>query len=308
MSRNRPKKIVLSASRRTDIPAFYMPWFMDGIEKGEFDVENPYNGRATRVPATPEAVHTIVFWSKDFGPFLRGGYGKDLTDRGYHLFFNFTINSHCPDLEPHVLPLDQRMKQLEALCRHFSPEAVLWRFDPVCFYQTPEGARDNLGDFERIATVASRFGVKRCVTSFLDLYTKIRRRIKNGTGLSFLSPALEKQKDVLLQLQAKLKPLGISLYTCCENEVMETLPTNTGISPSACIPGELLTRLYGDGISLRKDTGQRAAAGCGCTVSRDIGSYRAHPCHHNCLFCYANPAIDQGHGSPKQKASAGTRS
>lgn len=263
---------------------------MKGVENGGFEVENPYNRRITRVPATPEAVHTIVFWSKDFGPFLKGGYGETLAARGYHLFFNFTINSHCPELEPRVPPLNRRLDQLESLCKRFSPRAVLWRFDPICFYNTPGGSRDNLGDFDQIAAAASRAGIERCVTSFLDLYRKIQKRTENRPGISFVSPDLEKQKETLLELQARLRPLGISLYTCCEKEALEALPPGSGILPSACIPGRLLTQLCGSGVSLRKDTGQRASAGCGCTVSSDIGSYRAHPCHHDCLFCYANPA------------------
>jgi hypothetical protein len=68
------KNIVLSASRRTDIPAFYMPWFMEGIARGEFEVVNPYSRKTTRVPATTPPVHTIVFWSKNFGPFIDGGW------------------------------------------------------------------------------------------------------------------------------------------------------------------------------------------------------------------------------------------
>jgi hypothetical protein len=306
MPGNIQKKIVLSASRRTDIPAFYMPWFMDAIEKGEFKIENPYNGRTTQVPATPETVHTIVFWSKDFGPFLQGGYGEDLAARGYHLFFNFTVNSHCPELEPGVPPLDLRLDQLGILCKRFSPGAVLWRFDPVCFYNTPAGPRNNLGDFGRIALAAAGFGIERCVTSFLDLYPKIQRRTGNGTGISFFSPSLERQKNTLLQLQAQLEPLGIALFTCCEKELLETLPLDSGILPSACIPGRLLTQLYGGGISLRKDSGQRAGAGCGCTVSSDIGSYRAHPCRHDCLFCYANPAAYRSAGDRRQKTPAGS--
>lgn len=305
MSRSLPRKIVLSASRRTDIPAFYMPWFMEGIEKGEFEVENPYNGRISRVPATSERVHTIVFWSKDFGPFLRGGYGEELAVRGYNLFFNFTINSHCPDLEPRVPPLEDRLGQLESLCGRFSPGTVLWRFDPICFYQTPDGRRDNLEDFEHIAAAASRAGIERCVTSFLDLYPKIKRRMESGAGISFLSPSLEKQKKVLLELQARLGPLGISLFTCCEKEVLELLPRGTGILPSACIPGRLLTQLFGEGISLSKDPGQRSGAGCGCSVSSDVGSYRAHPCRHDCLFCYANPAAYRSADSREGKTPAG---
>ena len=98
-------KIVLSASRRTDIPAFYMPWFMAQIEKGQFTVVNPFNRKESIVPATPDHVHSIVFWSKDFGAFIKKGFGQQLQKRGYYLFFNFTINSDNPLLEPHVPPL-----------------------------------------------------------------------------------------------------------------------------------------------------------------------------------------------------------
>ena len=80
-------KIVISASRRTDIPAFYMDWFMQQIEQGCFEVINPYNRKATVVTATPDNVHTIVFWSKNFGPFIEGGYGQMLAAMGYNLFF-----------------------------------------------------------------------------------------------------------------------------------------------------------------------------------------------------------------------------
>ena len=149
-----PLKIVLSASRRTDIPAFYMPWFMEGIEKGWFEVKNPYTGKIRTVPATPMDVHTIVFWSKDFGPFLSKGYGELLEKKGYHLFFNFTLNSASPDLEPGVPLLEERLKQLRELALRFSPESILWRFDPICLYRTEAGDKNNLGDFEQIATAA----------------------------------------------------------------------------------------------------------------------------------------------------------
>ena len=80
-------KIVLSASRRTDIPAFYMPWFMEQIKNGRFPVVNPFNRRESIVPATPDQVHSIVFWSKDFGNFLKNDFGQWLQKQGYHLFF-----------------------------------------------------------------------------------------------------------------------------------------------------------------------------------------------------------------------------
>ena len=87
-------QIVISASRRTDIPAFYMDWFMEQIKKEVFEVTNPYNRRKSIVPATPDKVHTIVFWSKNFAPFIKGRFGQTLLRMGYNLFFNFTINSN----------------------------------------------------------------------------------------------------------------------------------------------------------------------------------------------------------------------
>ena len=88
MNLNPPSRIVLSASRRTDIPAFYMPWFMKQIKRGVFEVVNPFNRQVRTVPATPADVHTIVFWSKDFGLFLKENQAKKLQQAGYHLFFN----------------------------------------------------------------------------------------------------------------------------------------------------------------------------------------------------------------------------
>ena len=81
-------KTVISASRRTDIPAFYMPWFMERLLEGRFQVVNPFNNRSKVVSAGPDQVHSIVFWSKNFGPFIAGDFGERLEEMGYHLFFN----------------------------------------------------------------------------------------------------------------------------------------------------------------------------------------------------------------------------
>ena len=92
-------KQILSVSRRTDIPAFYMPWFMDQVTRGEITVVNPFNQQARRVDVSPHQIHTMVFWSKNFGPFLEGRYGETLQEMGYHLFFNFT------KISENILPL-----------------------------------------------------------------------------------------------------------------------------------------------------------------------------------------------------------
>jgi hypothetical protein len=283
-------KIVLSASRRTDIPAFYLTWFMSSLDRGFFDIANPFNKRVTRVPAGPDTVDTIVFWSKDFGRFLAEEIGEELRKRGYGLFFNFTVNSRSPLLEPKVPPLESRLDQLETLSRRFGPQSINWRFDPLCFYRNSGGSvENNLADFSVIARSAHRAGVTRCITSFMDHYPKIQRRLAAVPGFSFIDPSPVEKAAILLKLETRLRPLKIGLSTCCEKEILQRLPAETTIRPSACISNTLLTELYGGRISLKRDTGQRRRQGCGCQVSVDVGSYGDQPCSHGCLFCYANP-------------------
>ncbi len=289
MDRTQPQ-IVLSASRRTDIPAFYMPWFMDGIHRGAFSVRNPYTSRATVVPADVASVHSIVFWSKNFGPFLAEGYGEKLSGMGYHLFFNFTVNTPDTVLEPGVPPLGERLSQMVALTRRFHPAVLQWRFDPVVFYQRPEGGIvDNLWAFEEIADAAASCGVDRCITSFMDHYPKTRRRWRDLPGGAFVDPSAGDKADVLRWMTQTLTQRGISLTACCEKSLLDALPDDIPVGPAACIPSDLLMRIYGGRVSMAADQGQRRHFGCRCRISRDIGSYADHPCNHNCRFCYANP-------------------
>lgn len=296
-SRNTPRQII-SASRRTDIPAFYMDWFMDGLNRGSFDVANPYTQRLTTIPVDPSNTHTLVFWSKNFGPFIAGGYGERLTRMGYHLFFNFTINSTDSILEPHVPDLNQRLDQLRHLADHFNPQAVTWRFDPICHYRGAQGREtNNLADFERIADGAAASGIRRCITSFVDLYPKVLSRpCPSEPGCGLFDPPMQQKKDVIHWMETRLSPLGINLFLCCEHDLLEQLPAESSVGAAACIPYDVLIRLFGSGISRAKDSGQRKSKGCGCVKSRDIGSYRLQPCFHNCLFCYANPRAPRKEG------------
>jgi len=284
-------KTVISASRRTDIPAFYMDWFMESIRNGYFEVVNPYSRKTFHVDASVDAVHTIVFWSKNFNLFLKGGYGEALLEQGYKLFFNFTVNSFNMDLEPNVPRLSDRVDQMKELCSRFNPKTVQWRFDPICFYKDADGhAGHNLDDFENIAETAGLCGIERCVTSFVDLYRKVVKRSERAKGVYLFDPPIEKKIDILLEMEKMLNERSISLFTCCEKEVLDKLPLESTVSRSACIPNDYLARLYGGKVSMAKDRGQRMAAGCGCYQSSDVGSYSLHPCFHNCVFCYANPA------------------
>jgi len=292
------EKIVISASRRTDIPAFYMEWFMDRIEKGYFEVTNPFNRKVSIVDARQEKVHTLVFWSKNFGPFLYGEFGDMLKRAGYNLFFNFTVNSDSALLEPNVPPLAERLDQMESLCRLFGSHSVTWRFDPICFYRSADGGiQDNLNDFSHIADRAFTCGIRRCITSFMDNYAKIQKRIAAISGFSFLDPPVAQKKEVVLSMEKDLGFRQIRLETCCEKELLESLPEYSSVARSSCIPNDLLVKMYGGRLSLKRDAGQRVKNGCGCKVSVDIGSYHLHPCYHNCLFCYANPAVRQNRGT-----------
>ena len=290
---NAHQKTVISASRRTDIPAFYMPWFMAQIRKGFFEVVNPFNQRVSVVPATPNEVHTIVFWSKNFGPFIDENFGGHLIKQGYNLFFNFTIHSNDAILEPHVPPLPERLEQLEYLSDHFGARSINWRFDPICYYRTGQGdVHNNLHDLDTIAVSAGAAGIERCITSFMDHYAKIRRRLALRPGMQFIDPPAADKGRTLVEMEKRLAGHNIHLSTCCEKEILSTLPPGTSVTASSCIPNDFLMELYGGNVSLRKDAGQRVKAGCGCKVSVDIGSYRQQPCFHKCLYCYANPASD----------------
>jgi hypothetical protein len=286
------QRIVLSASRRTDIPAFYMPWFMSRIETGFFEVDHPFGSAAAVIPAEIDHVHSIVFWSKNFDPFLRGGFGERLAQKGYGLFFNCTVNSSPGFLEPHLPSLDKRLDQLERLCDRFSPQAVQWRFDPICFYRTSAGKTShNLSGFEKIAARASRAGIRTCITSFVDLYRKVERRM-SASGVILYDPPLEEKIERLVTMANFLVDLNIDLHLCCEKELLAALPTSAGVQAAACVPNHRLAKMYGNDVSLRRDPGQRVSSGCGCRHSRDIGSYRRHPCRHACLYCYANPQME----------------
>ncbi|MBU8848689.1 MAG: DUF1848 domain-containing protein [Desulfobacterales bacterium] len=297
MNRN-PDKI-LSASRRTDIPAFYMDWFMDQINLGFFNVKNPFNKTVKTVDVSSDSIHSIVFWSKNYDAFIKAKAGEKLTRLGFNLYFNFTINSESSLLEPNLPSLKKRLEQLSELASEFEPAKISWRFDPVCFYKTFDNGpvKNNLSDFSMIAEEASKLGIKKCITSFFDNYTKIRRRLKflypkNNQRIFFTDPPMEKKTAVIHRMEKHLATTGIKLYLCCEKEVFSNLDADTMVRQNSCIDGNLLKTLFKGHPEIKRDYGQRSKQGCKCTRSIDIGSYEEQPCLHNCLFCYANPQID----------------
>lgn len=283
------QKIVISASRRTDIPAFYMDWFIQQIETGQFEVINPYNQKKSFIPATADRVSTIVFWSKNFAPFIKNNHGIILKKMGYNLFFNFTLNSPDPVLEPCLPTFPERLAQLETLAESFGSRSINWRFDPLFFYKKNGIKNDPLSHFSEIAKTASDIGVKNCITSFADIYKKVKTRCKFLNKFEITSLLAKEKNDLLLQMANKLSKYHINLKVCCEKELVLSLPADSEIKESACIDNHLLKKIFCDNISIAKDSGQRKGSGCLCNKSYDIGSYSLHPCFHNCVYCYANP-------------------
>lgn len=295
---NQTRNKVLSASRRTDIPGWYTPWFLEQVDQGYFMVKNPYTRIPRKISALPNEIHSIVFWSKNFGPFLDLQADQILVDKGYHLVFNFTLNSPSPLLEPGLPDLSQRLDQAGLLCERFGPDKLFWRFDPLCFFQTDQGPiENNLTDFFPIADAMAALGISQCVTSFYDPYQKIQARIQylsrhSHPFVSFVPPKLEDQQKLLLHMADYLKSKNILLHLCCEKKIFTSLGPDCGIQENACIDGRRLKGIYGGDPEIRRDYGQRSKQGCRCTQSIDIGSYEDHPCFHNCLFCYANTGVD----------------
>lgn len=277
------KRLVLSASRRTDLPAFYLDRFVEGLRRGFFITENPFSGKILVVPATPDKVAGFVFWSKNYASFLERKIGEEVLGMEMGIFFQFTVNSPNPILEKRLPPLEERLEQLSELARRFGGNRVSWRWDPICHWRDASGKRHhNLDGFPAIAAAAARAGIPSCTTSFLDLYPRVLRRAEKQ-NVFFFDPSKERKREILRRMAKKLGDFGMELLLCCEGDLLKECDS-PGIRPASCIPGPLLEETFGS-VSGKKDPGQRK--GCHCTLSRDIGSYTGQPCLHRCLYCYA---------------------
>ncbi|MFW9994408.1 MAG: DUF1848 family protein [Candidatus Odinarchaeota archaeon] len=280
-------KQIISASRRSDLPAFYWSWVKKGVIRGHVEVEHPFTKLTRKVQLNPELVAGFVFWSKNYIKFLKDYDFLEIyrePGKPLPIFFQFTINSHIELLEPHhSSTLDERIDQARELIEITSPDALSWRFDPIVHWQEDEGIKNNLKHFDEIALNLADAGVNRCTFSFATLYYKIIQRVKKK-GIKFIQPNLHLKKNIVKQLREITKPLGIQLYICCQPDLYKM----EGIRQSHCIDGNLLAGIWRvSNVTRAKERGQRES--CGCTKSIDIGSYSIHGCKHSCLYCYASP-------------------
>lgn len=273
-------RVVISASRRTDLPAFYTRWLTDRVREGAVDVELPFRAGVTkRVDLRPERVAWFVFWSRNYRPWLRA---RDAF-ADYRVAFHFTITPGHLVLEPDVPSVDEAIRQVEELARTYGGDRVFWRYDPLVWWRDGDVLRSTHKPevFERLARELGGFGVKRCITSIAAPYAKARSRFKRS-GFTLVEPDASEIARVAGEIQGVAAAHGIALSACCTPALV-----STGIPEAHCIDGALLSALAGEPVDW---TSAATREGCGCTRSTDIGSYR-QTCGYDCLYCYASPSL-----------------
>lgn len=271
--------MIISASRRTDIPAFYSSWFMQRIREGYCTVFNPFNRKqVTNVSLLPSDVEVIVFWTKNPKPLFP--YLKELEERGFRSYFQYTLNAYPPEFEPKVPDLNDRIETFIQLSELIGPKKVIWRYDPIILSNIT-GYDYHKDMFVKIAQ-ALKGNTQRVVISFVDSYRKAISQFKllAKQGI-FIDEELnlEVLEDLVRTLVSISKENGLEVQSCAEK--LDISPW--GVLPGKCIDPQYIKRVFGIDVNQTKDKNQRPE--CGCVQSKDIGVYET--CLHGCRYCYA---------------------
>lgn len=275
--------MIISASRRTDIPACYSDWFMNRIREGHVCVRNPFQtSQVTCVELDPQKVDCIVFWTKDPGPMMK--YLPELSERGFQYCFQFTVTPYDDRLEPGVRPKAEIEETLIELSKKIGRERVLWRYDPIIF--SDEMTVDwHKKQFLRLCEKFAPY-VSRVTISFLDLYPRLlEKNLRAATRDEMVRMA-----DIIGRTAFYY---GLEAVTCSEAMDFSKL----GIGRGSCIDPKVISKIVGLPLKIPKDPSQRAH--CQCYQSIDIGAYNT--CQAECIYCYATSrvgrleAMRQGH-------------
>lgn len=265
--------MILSVSRRTDVPNYYSEWFFRRIKEGFLYVRNPMNlHQVSKITLSPEVVDCIVFWTKNPAPMLDRL--EELS--AYSYYFQFTLTGYGKDVEcnvPHkkeeMIPIFQR------LSGKIGAEKVIWRYDPILFNQTytPEY---HLRAFEQIASALKGY-TGRCVISFVDEYAKNKKSMQELQVHSLPEAELKEFAKLLSDIAAKN---GMRIASCAERIDL----SQCGIGHNSCIDRELIEEITHCRLTVLKDKAQRPE--CGCVESVEVGTYNT--CRNGCKYCYAN--------------------
>jgi hypothetical protein len=278
--------MIISASRRTDIPAFYAEWFINRIRAGYCTVPNPFNAvQARRVSLRSQDVDVIVFWTRNPRPLFP--YLDELDRRGYRYYFTYTLLGYPCVLDPHSPERQVAIRTFQELSRRVGAQRVIWRYDPIVLSQiTPPDYHRRA--YEEIAR-ALRGYTHRSVISLLEVYAKIRKRMEEaGRRGAQLLPYDGREAwfaDLMRDLATLAGTNEMQIFSCAQ----ELDLAGFGIRPGKCVDDEYIQAVFGLDVPHGKDPGQRKA--CGCVVSRDIGMYDA--CLFGCRYCYATSSFER---------------
>ena len=274
------KKIIISASRRTDIPAFYSNWFIDRLKAGFFYPVNPFNNKRSNTPVSlaSEDVRCIVFWTKNPEPILSKL--NWLHENNYNYYFQLTINGYGKEIEPGIPGLSERIDSLRRLADKIGRERIVWRYDPILFSKKYDHAW-HLEKFSELSTSIAKYTCQ-IMISMLDPYRKIKKRLNpfEVEGLTDKHEIwTETTKKLLIEMKKISDKNALPIFSCAE-----LLPLReAGIQPGQCINRNIINFITGTGMKAGKDSGQRKE--CLCLKSVDMGMYNT--CHAKCKYCYA---------------------
>lgn len=266
--------MIISASRRTDIPAFFSDWFINCLNQGRVMVRNPWKRNLVyKINLNPSVVDCIVFWTKNPRKLLERL--EVLDNLGYHYYFLFTLNAYDQILEQDVPPQAELIETFLKLSQRIGSRRVVWRYDPIVI--TDQLDFDyHYRHFEYLACRLYGY-THRCIISFLDLYKKCRRNLQH---LKVIEPGDQEMRDIAAMLKKAADNYKIELQTCAEKIDF----SDVGIPHGKCIDDQLIQQIIGEEVEVFKDKHQRAL--CRCVESVDIGAYNT--CRHHCRYCYAN--------------------
>jgi hypothetical protein len=278
--------MIISASRRTDIPAFYAEWFMRRIREGYCTVPNPYNRKqVARVSLAPDAVDVIVFWTRNPRPLLP--HLAELDRCGYRYYFQYTVMDNPRAIDAKSPAVDAAIKTFRELAGLVGAERVIWRYDPIVLSAaTP--AEFHLSTYARIAEALTGC-TRRNVISIVDIYRKAKKRLgqlrEQGIAVEEIQPNAVPAEvgELLRQLSETARESGMAIASCAEE--LDLRPY--GIEPGKCIDDDYIAQTFGLRLKSKKDASQRDA--CGCVASKDIGMYDS--CLFGCQYCYATSSF-----------------
>ncbi|MHC4321061.1 MAG: DUF1848 domain-containing protein [Planctomycetota bacterium] len=279
--------MIISASRRTDIPAFYAQWFINRIRAGYCTVPNPFNRKqVSHILLCPEDVTNIVFWTRNPQPLIP--YLKELDQLGYRYYFQYTVMNNPRLIDTMTPSLSSSLKIFKNLSDLIGPEKVIWRYDPVMISNITD-IEFHKNTYKHIAESLRNY-TQRSVISLLDIYPKLKKRLKalkeSGVEIVDLNKELYERFDGLLYTLADVaEQCRMEIVSCAEDPDL----TKYNIQPGKCIDDNYIKRVFGMNVTHKKDPFQREA--CGCVVSRDIGVYNT--CLSGCQYCYATSSFEK---------------